>query len=176
MKTKKIYLAGKVPKGSDEKDVLDWRCQYYETLENIDFLTPINDGLDYSKPEIVFGHDCFLIEESDAIIVDASRKLGAGTAQEMVIAKYYNRYVFTVLPKDTHHRRPMLNFDGESIVDDWIHPFVYASSDRIFISHDECIDYVKGAEFLRSLQYSPKGISYIDDARASYLKSAENEE
>jgi hypothetical protein len=129
----KIYLAGKVPKGAEIGRTKDWRQEYIEQLPNgfLEFLSPENPQLDESKPLLVFGHDCYLVKKCDILVVDASSKLGVGTAQEMVIAKYFGKYVYTVLPRDSHHRRSNL-YMHDFIVDDWIHPFVFAFSDRIF--------------------------------------------
>ena len=130
----KIYLAGKVPKGAEIGTAKDWRQEYVEQLSqsgSFEFLSPENPLLDESQPLIVFGHDCYLVRECDILVVDASAKLGVGSAQEMVIAKYFGKYVYTVLPRDTHHRRSNLQMH-DFVVEDWIHPFVFAFSDRIF--------------------------------------------
>ena len=47
---------------------------------------------------------------------------------EMVIAKYFRKPVVTVLPKNTHHRRANLTFQGKYFVEDWIHPFIHTFS------------------------------------------------
>jgi nucleoside 2-deoxyribosyltransferase len=134
LKTPKIYLAGKVAKGSEIGSAKDWRSEYINRLSqdgSFEFLSPENPSLDESRPLLVFGHDCYLVRECDILIVDASAKLGVGTAQEMIIAKYFGKYVYTVLPRDTHHRRSNLKM-YEFVVEDWVHPFVFAFSDRIF--------------------------------------------
>jgi hypothetical protein len=133
-KTPKIYLAGKVAKGSEIGNSKDWRAEYISRLSHdgsFEFLSPENPSLDESQSLLVFGHDCYLVRECDILLVDASAKLGVGTAQEMVIAKYFGKYVYTVLPKDTHHRRSNLEMHG-FVVEDWIHPFIFAFSDRVF--------------------------------------------
>lgn len=133
-KVPKIYLAGKVAKGEEIGRAKDWRSEYIKRISqngSFEFLSPENPSLDESQPLLVFGHDCYLVRECDILIVDASAKLGVGTAQEMVIAKYFGKYVYTVLPKDTHHRRSNLRMH-EFIVEDWVHPFIFAFSDRIF--------------------------------------------
>jgi len=146
----KIYLAGKVPKGAEIGRAKDWRKYYIEQLSQsgaFEFLSPENPLLDESHPLIVFGHDCYLVRECDILVVDASAKLGVGSAQEMVIAKYFGKYVYTVLPRDSHHRRSNLQMH-DFVVDDWIHPFVFAFSDRIFE------DVVSLAQFLKEKGYS----------------------
>src|SRR6476620_9613307 len=105
----KMYLAGKVPKGDLERvQEQNWREDYAqkirEVLPDVVFLDPdlIKDTV---GPELVVGHDLWLIQQADIILVSVPEKIGAGTAQEMVLAKYFNKPVVTILPKDTHHRR-----------------------------------------------------------------------
>lgn len=92
------------------------------------------------------------------VVINAGEKIGAGTAMEMVAAKYFKKPVITVLPKNTHHRRSNVVFHGKS-VEDWIHPFIWAFSDFIV----ESVEEVKGIENkLRTAEI--KDISVIDQA------------
>ena len=84
--------------------------------------------------------------------------MGAGGAQEMVIAKYFKKPVVTVLPKDSHHRRSNLTFH-EKTIKDWIHPFIFTFSDFIIESIDG-FGQVKNKLFTSKI----KDISVIDDA------------
>ncbi len=134
----KIYLAGSVPKGDNEaKKLVDWRKRYSEVISKIsgdfELFDPNNFYLNSleGNPKLVFGADCLHIRQNDLIIVNAEEKdrgIGAGTAMEFVIAKYFRKPVITVLPKDSYHRRPNLLFCGK-LVEDWIHPFVDSMSD-----------------------------------------------
>jgi hypothetical protein len=78
----------------------------------------------------VFGADCKHIKNCDLVVVNSEEKLGVGTAQEIVIAKYFKKPVITILPKGSHHRRQDILFRGQ-FIEDWIHPFLYAFSDLI---------------------------------------------
>jgi hypothetical protein len=158
-----------VAKGDEIGRIKDWRTEYISKLcqfEGVEFISPEDPTLDESKPLQIFGHDCFQIKEADMIIIDASSKLGVGTAQEMVIAKYFGKLVFSILPKNTHHRRSNLQMHGV-LVEDWIHPFIYAMSDRVFETIDELISQVGRAGKL-SASFPPKPISIIDEAIAEY--------
>jgi hypothetical protein len=151
----KIYLAGKVAKGAEIGSTRDWRQEYIDQLSQIgsfEFLSPENPLLDESQPLLVFGHDCYLVRECDILIVDASAKLGVGSAQEMVIAKYFGKYVYTVLPMDSHHRRSNLRM-YDFVVSDWIHPFVFAFSDCIFNSINDLAQFF--SEKGQSLLHEP---------------------
>lgn len=144
----KIYLAGKILKGAESAEQQpDWRQGYMSRLSRCgeyDFISPENSLLDESDPLLVFGHDCHLVRSCDVVIVDAPMKLGVGTAQEMVIAKYFRKYVYTVLPQNSHHRRSNLQMYG-AVVEDWVHPFVYAFSDQIFDGLEELAGFFMAA-------------------------------
>jgi hypothetical protein len=172
----KIYLAGSIPKGDNiRKGWTDWKVAYKEALssiESVDFLDA-DDMKDESDPLMVFGHDSNMVKNADLIIVNAEKKIGkgigAGTAQEMVIAKYFSHPVVTVLPKDTHHRRSNIIFHGEEI-DDWIHPFIHTFSDLVVEKIDDCLDWVK--KFMDDpATIEVKDIKVIDQGIESFLKS-----
>lgn len=138
----KIYLAGSIPKGDAERyEQEDWRRTYQEKIlqqiSNASFLNPdlIRDTV---GPELVVGNDLWMIKAADIVLVNIPDKVGAGTSQEMVIAKYWQKPIVTILPKDTHHRRSNILFDGE-VITDWIHPFLYTSSDYIAETLDEAL-------------------------------------
>src|SRR3989344_193717 len=99
----KICLLGSIPKGDEiRKSWRDWKINYKNSLSKIDGIEFV-DGDAWKEEEksfLVFGHDSYLIKSSDIIIVNAEAKLGAGTSQEMIIAKYFSKPVITVLPKD----------------------------------------------------------------------------
>lgn len=144
IKRTRIYLAGKVPKGSEIGQLPDWRAEYISALSVLpafEFASPDDPNLDESDALEVFGHDCYLIQNSDLIVVNAKERLGVGTAQELLIAKYFTKPVFTVLPHGSPHRRKDLQA-GKGIVADWQHPFIVASSDRIFASVQELVEHL----------------------------------
>ena len=168
----KVYLAGKIPKGDEIGQLEDWRAELERQLaatERFEFLSPEDPTLDEAEPRIVFGHDCYLVSRCDILLVNAPEKLGVGTAQEMVIAKYMRKHVYTILPRDTHHRRTNLNMHGR-IVADWVHPFIYAMSDAIFESPRDFTDFT--AKHPTDLLDLPKkSLSEIDGAVAAYLQT-----
>ena len=158
----KIYLAGRVPKGDEEQKIFsDWRARYRNVFERVfdaEYIDPYDRDLDESDFLLVVGKDCVDMIESSLIIVNAEEKLGAGTAQELVIAKYLKKPVITVLPKDIPHRRTNIMFNGQPI-DDWIHPFIFTFSDFV-IEDIEKIEEIKEKIF----DTRPKDISIIDVA------------
>lgn len=159
----KIYLAGSVPKGDKEAASFDnWRVRYSNVLETIfvgqkpKFIDPYERDLDESDSFLVFGKDCSQIKDADLIIVNAESKLGEGTSQELVIAKYFEKPVVTILPKDSAHRKSNVTFGGKVVVD-WMHPFIHSFSDLIY----EKVEEVK-LEEVKNIQV--KKIDIIDQA------------
>lgn len=126
----RVYLAGSVPKGDEEEAVsTSWRKVYEEELVKTVGGVELFDPSIFNKLEgdafAVAGADSWNIQKSDVVVVNAEEKLGAGTAMEFVIAKYFKKPVITVLPKNSHHRRSNMRFEGK-LVEDWIHPFIIA--------------------------------------------------
>jgi hypothetical protein len=85
----------------------------------------------------------------------------------MIIAKYFSKPVITILPKDSHHRKSDIRFD-EILIDDRIHPFLYAVSDLIVEDVQASISWIQ------TYQSHPKDkkikdIAIIDEAIAGYL-------
>jgi len=165
----KICLLGSIPKGDDvRKKWIDWKTDYKKklsTIDNVEF-TDGDAWRDETKPFLVVGHDSYTIKMSDIIIVNAENKLGAGTAQEMVIAKYFSKPVVTVLPKNTHHRKSNIIFDGK-LINDWIHPFIFTISDLIVEKIPDAVSWIQ--EYQRKPNNKMiKDISIIDDAIEAY--------
>ena len=168
----RIYLAGKVPKGAEIGTAEDWRTRYIQKISEFgefEFLSPEDPTLDERYPQQIFGHDCYLVRECDILIINADSKLGAGTAQEMVIAKYFQKYVVTVLPRDSHHRRSNLDMHG-IIVEDWIHPFVHETSDAVVTDMDELGRWLQN-DCAGLFQSPPKSLTIVDEGIDAYLDS-----
>lgn len=160
---REIYLAGSVPKGDKEQvNFINWRVRWGEILLRVfgdtKIIDPYNANLDEGDFLQVVGQDFGYIKRSSLVIINAEEKIGAGTAMEMVTAKYYKKPVITVLPKDTHHRRSNIVFHGIT-VKDWIHPFIWAFSDFIVESIEEVEGIKKKLETVKV-----KDISVIDQA------------
>ncbi len=144
----KIYLAGSIPKGDRARGGwIDWKRRYQEVLTSISGVEILNadDLRDETNSFNVFGHDAHMVKSADIVIVNAEKEIGkgigAGTAQEMVIAKYFARPVLTVLPKDTHHRRSDIVMNGV-LIHDWFHPFIDTFSDLTVDSIEDCVGWI----------------------------------
>lgn len=173
----KIYLAGKIPKGKELDGYKDWRQDYKEELlksfPDMEFFDPDNTEANniVSETDILFwfGHDSWMIRESDTIIVQANRKLGVGTSQEMLIAKFFGKPVITVLPKDTHHRKIDITMRS-GFVADWIHPFIGMTSDLIVENLEDAVTWLKEYEADKSSK-EIKTMDLINESIDYYLKT-----
>jgi hypothetical protein len=177
----KIFLAGSVPKGdSERKQWTDWKTDYKKILSQFDNLEFLDGDTwkDDTKPFLLFGHAVNLIKTADIVIVNAEKKIGngigVGTAQEIIVAKYFSRPVITVLPKNTHHRRSNIEFNG-TMISDWISPFLLSTSDLVVETIDGSLRWIK--EYIENPKSKKiKDINIIDDAIEAYLKSESNNE
>jgi len=163
-----IYLAGHVPKGIEEiRSFENWRVRYGEVVRrhfDAEPIDPMVRNLDESDFLSVVGLDCRHLRDCAFVIVNAETPMGIGTAQEMVVAKYFSKPVVTILPKESTHRKSNFSVNGQNI-QEWIHPFLFAFSDFIIEDIDMLGD-IKG----KILLVPPKNISVIDDA-IKYLES-----
>lgn len=167
---KKIYLAGSVPKGEEELDkFVNWREGYEKVLEKFfdcKCIDPFARDLNEEDLTAVFGFDCEHIQNCDFLVVNASERLGVGTSQEMVIAKYFEKPVVTVLPKETYQRRTNVEINGK-LVKEWIHPFLKAFSDFIIEDIEE-IEQIKND----ILSGKTKTLSVIDESIEYFEESS----
>ncbi len=111
----KIYLAGSIPKGAEEaKEFENWRVAYTDILQmaspQIETIDPDEHTMHEGDQFLVFGCDCADIACADLVVVNAEMRMGVGTSQEMCVAKYYEKPVIVVLPRDTYHRRSHVRF------------------------------------------------------------------
>lgn len=103
-----------MPKGAKEEvSFVNWRLKYKAVLETIfdaEFIFPNSGDMDENDFLLIVGKDSSSIKKSDLIIVNAEGQLGADTAMEMVIAKYFKKPIISVLPKNSHQRRSNVMF------------------------------------------------------------------
>ena len=94
MKTLKVYVAGKVTANSSLGTSF-WREDFCKELEKksgvkIINLDPTSRTIDFDA-DMVFGRDCFMIKNADLVIVNLTDDMSVGAAQEMLVAKYFNK-------------------------------------------------------------------------------------
>jgi hypothetical protein len=177
----KIFLAGSIPKGDNiRKQWMDWKIEYKKILSKINNVQFVDGDAwkDETKPFLLFGHDLNLVKISDIVLVNAEKKIGSGigvgTAQEIMVAKYFSKPVITILPKNTHHRRSNIEFNG-TIIPDWISPFLLSTSDLVVETIHDSLPWLK--EYINNPKSKKiKNISIVDDAIAAYYKNHNSSE
>jgi len=162
----KIVLLGSLPKGDKiRKNWVDWKVDYMNIIQSVIPEATFIHGdtiSDNAGAEMVVGHDLAQVKAADICIVDAREKIGAGTAQEIVLAKQFKKPVVIVIPRNSHHRKSNVVFHGVELPE-WIHPFLKVSTDYVAESIENAADWIK--------QYSQKpgdhkikDISVFEDA------------
>jgi len=141
----KVVLLGSLPKGDDKRaEWVDWKKPFVEAirkeLPDVEFIhgDSISDNV---GAELVVGHDLAQVQAADVCVVDAAEKIGAGTAQEIVIAKYFSKPVVIMMPPDTHHRRSNVTFHGVEM-EEWVHPFLKVGADYIANSIEDVAEWI----------------------------------
>jgi len=171
-----IYLAGKIPKGKENDNYVDWRKDFIEIMEEKRKNFPNISKVVYLDPHVMkgdiipsvdfFGRDVHMVAISDCIIVDARAKIGAGVAQEILIAKYYGKPVVTVVPNNSHYHKKT-NVMGSEI--DYRHPFIFSSSDVVVQDFKQAVDCLL-KHFLGE-RMDIKGIDILDLSQKYYLEN-----
>ncbi len=171
MNTLRIALLGSIPKGDKERENwVDWKTEYVEKISQaIPQARFLHGDLisDNVGPELVVGHDLWLIKNADIVIVQAVSKIGAGTAQEMVLAKSFCKPLISLVPKNTHHRKSNVVFH-DVVIEDWIHPFIAVSSDFIAQNLEEGIVWIQ--DFLENPK-AIKTMAVFDEVVSLFEKS-----
>jgi hypothetical protein len=174
-----IYLAGKIPKGNESSDFSNWILEFREVIEDRMKDFPEVSGIVYLDPhtlsvnkldsiEDFFGRDVHMISMSDAVIVNGTIKVGAGTAQEIMIAKYYGKPVITVIPKNSHYWRNII-VDGSTVEVEYKHPFLFQTSDVVVEDFQQAAVWLLGY-FSNDIKPEIKKIDLIRDANAHYIE------
>lgn len=155
----KIILLGSIPKGDEiRKNWIDWKTEYIEKIRKVLPQANFLHGdliSDKEGVEAVVGHDLYLIKNSDIAIVHAATKIGAGTAQEILMAKQFKKPVIAIIPKDSHHRKSNVVFHG-TLIEDFINPFLFISTDYVAENIEDATQWVK--KYLEN----PKAIAIKD--------------
>lgn len=139
---KLIYLAG------SHQDRSNWREVFQKKLDvrfkgKVLGIDPFKREIDESKPKAIVGHDLFCIENCDLFLVNAvGSDISFGTAQEIVLAKYWDKGVVIVADEDSSVKFRKRKGKGGRVVKIAIHPFASNFADFITDSYDEAIDWM----------------------------------
>lgn len=172
-----VYLAGKIPKGEENTNFVDWRKEFRGLMEEKRKAFPGISRVIYLDPhtldagtipiEDFFGRDVHLVAISDAVLVDARAKIGAGVAQEILIAKYYGKPVVSIVPRDSHYQRRVLVHNCEI---DYRHPFIFSTSDAVVGDFEQAAEWLLRF-FSGKRKAKVKGIDILDSYQEHYLRN-----
>lgn len=162
---KKVYLAGKVQKGLTGQ-AAEWREKFTALVKDKDIIFLDPNTADYAAMPIqrYFGRDVHMIFSADIVVAEASEKMGLGTAQEMLIAKYYGKPVITIAPPGTHYDKEIETVAGKKR---YVHPFLSATSDAVASSYEEAAKILQ-AHLAEEKTITPKRIDLIEKERRKY--------
>ncbi len=169
----KVYVAGKVSPNS-VFGTHDWRDGFCKELsEKSGFeilnLDPVKLEMDFNfdhkDSKMIVGKDCFLIKDSDIVIVNLTDDISVGGSQEMLIAKYYKKPLIGIAPRGGKFNKDEKEILGKKYKD-YTDPFVAVSCDRVVENIDEC------AKALKDYFGNPKikTIEILDEALEYYQK------
>ena len=159
----KIYIAGKVSNNS-HFGTHDWRdgfCLELSKLSGLELenLDPLKIEIAATKPEDIFAKDCYLISESDVVVVYLSDDISVGGSQEIIIAKYFEKPVIGLAPRGGKFNGNSRKIGGR-MVKNWHDPFVFSTCDIV------CDDIGSVARALTNLKnLKVKNLSIISSER-----------
>lgn len=158
----KLYIAGKVSKDS-QFGTHHWRDGFVNELAKLSGLDlshldplPYESGRAYD-PDFVFNKDCWLIEQSDCVVVYLSDDISVGGSQEMLIAKYLKKPLIGFAPFGGKFNKAKKEFMGQTSLK-YIHPFVHASCDVVASSIEEVAEALKNLPETKDITIIDRGV------------------
>lgn len=153
----KIFLSGSIQKQFKELNTGKsyWEADDEDYLKNnlifpIKILNPNTISIDKNNAEGRFNEDLIMLLESDLVITDVKDKKGIGIGSEMILAKIYKIPVYSICPPNSHYRKKI------SDNQEWIHPFIYELSDKIFDSKNALVFYLNELFKIGKIQNKPQ--------------------
>lgn len=144
----RVYLSGNISKGSADPVSASWTKEDEESIREgvtsceVETLNPAHASVSRGDPMANFGCDIYLVQSSDAVLVDATGKRGLGVGAEMMFARMRQIPVVTVCAAESAYRQHLVKgFVGHDI-HDWTHPFIHQLSSFIADDLDRAILYL----------------------------------
>jgi hypothetical protein len=109
------------------------------------FLNPDDPIIDPKNTLGQFGRDMYQVMTATAVVVDARERRGLGIGVEMAAASAMAAPVIVVAPRNTKYRVDRLEYRG-AVVDDYVHPHIYALSSYVAETFEEAGQAVAGIE------------------------------
>jgi len=168
-----IYCSGSIQKGKEDTGKLLWTDKEREEIVSalnpikVVFLNPDERTDDLNNHLTVFGRDHFQVSLADFIVVDARERRGVGVGIEMIAAKFFNKPVISVVPKNSHYRRGKVEYLG-SVSENYIHAHIFGVSDGIVDDFKQAGKWIK--EFLENPK-PVKDITILEKSIKEYKKT-----
>lgn len=164
----KVYVAGKISKDS-VFGTHYWRDGFCAELEklsgiNIQNLDPTKSSPNHDDSKFVFGHDSYLISQSDVVIVYLSDDISVGGSQEILIAKYFNKPVIGLAKRGGKFNGATKERFGK-VVADFKDPFVFTTCDFVCETSEEMAEKLKAIKTIlpKTLDIIPESVKYYLD-------------
>jgi len=166
----KIYIAGKVSNNSSF-GTHDWRDGFCGELAklsglNLESLDPIKVETPNMLAEDVFAKDCYLISQSDVVVVYLSDDISVGGSQEILIGKYFNKPVIGLAPRGGKFNGSSRKVGGQ-IKENYRDPFVFSTCDAVC---DDVADVAQKLIKLNNGELKTKALNLIADAAKGFEK------
>jgi hypothetical protein len=157
----KLYVAGKIQKESTFGTHY-WRKDFVEKLRQLsgvelDFVDPLADENLGMSTKDIFQKNCRQIHDSDVCVVYLSNDIAVGGAQEILIARYFNKPVLGLAPLGGKFNGATREMFGKTITD-YKDPFVFTTCDQVCATIEEL------AEALKKPLPVSSGLSIIEEA------------
>lgn len=134
MRKLRIYLIGRITDLPDKGKA--WRDKYMkeisQEIESVECVGPLVEYTNEDDCFAVIRQDTRLIQNSDVIIVNATIPFMLGGPMELLLAKYFNKLVITMLTDNSPYYK-----NGK------IHPWLNSFSDYIVNSLKEAVEIMK---------------------------------
>ncbi|MCI5052087.1 MAG: hypothetical protein MRY21_02990 [Simkaniaceae bacterium] len=166
MKKIAMYLAGTIKKDHENPADTYWSDENIAEIRQelkdceVTFLNPALRMDDFSDMISIFGRDMLQVFTSNFVFVDARDRRGLGVGAEMMWAKVNRIPVITWAPRNSHYNKDQAAILDVNI-DNYLHPFVAALSDKIVETPAE------GAAWMRT-NPKGKGLEAIAEAMELY--------
>lgn len=117
---------------------------------------------------MIFGRDCFMIKNSDVVIVNLTDDISVGGSQEMLLAKYFGKPLIGIARKEGKFIKSEYDECGR-IVENYVHPFVEIPCDFVVNDIEGAAEAIK--RITNNGKIAAKKIDIIEESVNYYLQN-----
>lgn len=142
MKTR-IYLAGSFTDESNWRESISRKLEE-KFGENVIAIDPFKREVDENNPRVKIGHDLYCVKNCDCVFVNAiNSKVTMGTAQEIILAKYWGKFVIIVADDKAGITFKKRTSKTGVEMKNYIHPFADNFCDYITNNYNSALEAIK---------------------------------